>query len=88
MGKEVTHAVRFRDPRQPQVGPDRHLFIMVCDDGSIYEFQKMSDDRIWNLRARGSTSEARWKWTQRRAPLPGDVTETLDETFGEKKWTK
>ena len=88
MGKTVTHAVEFRDPRQPSLGPDRHLFVLTCDDGSMYEFQKMTDDRIWSLRARGDTSTPRHDWTQRRAPLPNDVTETLDEAFGKKRWNK
>lgn len=88
MGKEVTHAVKFRDPRQPTIGPDREIFLLACDDGSLYEFQKMTDDRIWTMRSRGSTKEPRHSWSQSRAPLPGDVTDTLDETLGKKLWTK
>lgn len=88
MGKEVTHAVEFRDPRQMNLGPDRYLFVLTCDDGSIYEFQKMSDGRQWSLRARGDMKTPRRDWTQRRAPLPADVTDTLNETLGKKKWHK
>lgn len=88
MGKEVTHAVQFRDPIQMDVGPDKLLFVLACDDGSIYEFQKMSDGRIWSLRARGGRTNDPSEWTQRRAPLPSDVKETLDESVGEKWWTK
>lgn len=88
MGKEVTHAVEFRDPRQMDLGPDRHLFVMVCDDMSVYEFQKMTDDRIWSLRARGDLTEHRSGWSQRRAPLPSDVKEILNDKFGDKFWTK
>jgi hypothetical protein len=88
MAKEVTNAVKFRDPIQPVVGPDRELFVLACDDGSIYEFQKHTDSKIWNLRRRGERSNHPQDWTQRRAPLPSDVIEILDETLGEKKWTK
>ena len=88
MAKEVTHAVQFRDPIQSSIGPDRLLFVLACDDGSVYEFQKMEDAPMWNLRARGSLDEPRSAWTTRRAPLPTDVIETLDETFGKKKWNK
>lgn len=89
MGKTVTHAVNFRDPIQPDVpGPDRELFVLVCGDGSVYEFQKMEDAPLWNLRSRGAVDEPRSSWTTRRAPLPADVKETLDDELGEKKWTK
>ena len=88
MGKTVTHANQFRDPHQYSIGPDRILFVLACDDGSVYEFQKMTDGNIWTLRARGDKSTPVAKWTQRRAPLPTDVIETLDETVGKKKWTK
>lgn len=88
MAKQVTHAVNFTDPIQPTLGPDRRLFVLACDDGSIYEFQKMSDAPVWNLRARGSRGEARTAWTTRRAPLPSDVKDTLNDTLGEKKWAK
>mgnify|MGYP006285349999 CR=1 FL=1 len=88
MAKEVTNAVKFRDPIQPSIGPDRELFVLACDDGSIYEFQKMEDSPVWNLRARGGRSEPRSSWTTRRAPLPADVKEILNDTLGKKKWTK
>lgn len=88
MGKEVTHAVEFSDPIQPEIGPDRILFVLVCDDGSAYEFQKIEDAPQWNLRARGSLDDPRHRWTTRRAPLPTNVIDTLDDELGEKKWTK
>lgn len=88
MAKQVTHAVEFRDPFQPSFGPDRSIFVVACDDGSLYEFQKMSDSRIWTMRARGDTSTPRRQWTQRRAPLPTDVTDTLDDALGENRWKK
>lgn len=79
MAKEVTNAVKFRDPIQGDIGPDRYLFVLACDDGSVYEFQKLEDAPYWNLRSRGDRSEPVSSWTARRAPLPGDVKETLDE---------
>jgi len=88
MAKQVTHAVDFTDPIQPALGPDRVLFVVTCDDGSIYEFQKMEDSPLWNLRARGARDESRDQWSSRRAPLPADVKETLDEELGEKKWAQ
>jgi hypothetical protein len=86
MGKTVTHAHEFRDPIQISAGPDRHLIVLACDDGSLYEFQKLDDAPVWNLRARGSRDEPRRDWTDRKAPLPQDVTDTLDEMAGEKGW--
>lgn len=88
MAKQVTHAVNFTDPIQPSIGPDRLLFVLACDDGSIYEFQKMDDAPLWNLRSRGDRAESPHNWTARRAPLPADVEDTLDEEVGEKKWTQ
>lgn len=88
MAKEVTHAVEFRDPIQPELGPDRQLFVLTCDDGSIYEFQKLEDAPLWNLRARGEIGEPRNHWTQRKAPLPSDVKDTLNDTLGQNKWAK
>jgi hypothetical protein len=88
MAKEVTHAVEFRDSVQPDIGPDRYLLVLVCDDGSIYEFQKMEDAPIWNLRARGNRDDPRHQWTHRSAPLPNDVTSVLNDRLGEKKWQK
>lgn len=86
MAKTVTHAERFTDPIQASIGPDRLLFVLACDDGSIYEFQRHEDSPLWSMRARGSRDSD--DWTQRRAPLPTDVEETLDETVGKKKWNK
>jgi hypothetical protein len=88
MAKEVTHAVRFTDPIQQSIGPDRLLFVLACDDGSVYEFQKIEDAPLWNMRARGSVDEPPRTWTSRKAPLPTDVKETLNEAVGEKRWTK
>jgi hypothetical protein len=88
VAKQVTHAVEFTDPIQGSIGPDRLLFVLACDDGSVYEFQRYEDSNKWNLRARGGTDEPPRTWTSRRAPLPSDVTGTLDETVGEDKWTK
>lgn len=88
MAKTVTHAVDFTDPIQPDLGPDRLLLVLTCDDGSVYEFQKMEDSPKWNMRSRGSTDEDPQFWKTRRAPLPTDVTDTLDEMVGEKRWTK
>jgi hypothetical protein len=88
MAKEVSHAVKFRDPIQPNIGTDKLLFVLVCDDGSVYEFQKMEDSPLWNLRSRGSLDESPRQWTSRRAPLPTDVTDTLNEALGEKSWNK
>lgn len=88
MAKTVTNTVQFRDPHQRSLGPDRHLLVVGCDDGSIYEFQKLDDTPRWTLRARGSRSKPRRQWTRRRAPLPSDVTESLNETIGENNWEK
>ena len=88
MGKTVTHAVEFRDPVQPSIGPDRLLFVTACDDGSIYEFQRHEDSPLWSLRSRGGRDKPRSEWTRRRAPLPADVEDTLDEELGKKKWSK
>jgi hypothetical protein len=88
MAKQVTHAVEFRDPIQMSLGPDKYLFVVACGDGSIYEFQKMEDSKLWNLRSRGSTDESPRSWTARRAPLPGDVEETLDEMIGKDYWNQ
>lgn len=88
MSKSVTNAVRFRDPIQPDIGPDRELFVLACNDGSVYEFQKMEDAPLWNLRSRGERSESPHYWTSRSAPLPADVKETLDEEVGKKSWNK
>jgi hypothetical protein len=87
MAKEVTHAAKFRDPIQPDIGPDRLLFVLACDDGSIYEFQKMEDAPIWNLRSRGERSKSPEQWTTRSAPLPGDVKELLDSAL-DTDWRK
>lgn len=88
MAKEVTNAVQFRDPFQRRLGPDRLVFVLACDDGSVYEFQKLEDAPAWNLRRRGERSEPVSRWTDRRAPLPGDVTETLDDALGKGNWHK
>jgi len=88
MAKQVTHAVKFTDPIQPSIGPDRLLFVLACGDGSIYEFQKIEDSPLWNLRSRGDRAESPHNWTARRAPLPEDVEDTLDDEVGEKKWTQ
>lgn len=88
MAKEVTHAVTFRDPVQQEIGPDRYLFVVACDDGSLYVFQRLDDHPLWNLRARGSVDEEPRHWTTRSAPLPANVEETLNEHLGEKRWTK
>lgn len=87
MAKSVTHAVEFRDPIQPDIGPDRYLLVFACDDGSIYEFQKMEDEPVWNLRSRGERGEHRSRWNTRRSPLPSDVKETIDE-LTDTKWVK
>lgn len=88
MGKSVTNAVRFRDPIQPDIGLDRELFVLTCDDGAIYEFQKIEDAPLWEFRARGEKYESPEYWETRRAPLPGDVKATLDEIVGDKSWEK
>lgn len=88
MAKEVTHAVEFRDPIQPSVGLDRKLFVLACDDGSLYEFQKYEDAPKWTLRRRGEIGAEPHEWSQRHAPLPGDVEETMDEAVGKKSWTQ
>jgi hypothetical protein len=88
MAKTVTNAAQFRDPHQRSLGPDRHLLVLGANDGSIYEFQKLEDAPCWTLRARGSRTKPRSQWTQSRAQLPSDVTETLNETLGEHGWQK
>lgn len=88
MAKTVTHAVEFADPIQPELGPDRILFVVTCGDGSVYEFQQMEDAPLWNLRSRGNTDEPIHSWTTRSAPLPTDVIETLNEHLGVGKWEK
>ena len=88
MSKEVTHAVDFADPIQASIGPDRMLFVLACDDGSIYEFQKLEDAPKWNMRSRGSTDEDPSFWSASKAQLPKDVKETLNQLVGKKKWTK
>jgi len=85
MGKTVTHAIRFRDPVQQSFGLDRLLYVVTCDDGSIYEFQKIEDGPIWTMRERGGRES---EFTQNHAPLPNDVEETLDENLGRLKWQK
>lgn len=87
MAKEVTHAVEFRDPIQPEIGPDKHLLVLACDDGSLYEFQKFEDSPLWNIRARGERGEPRVNWTDSSAKLPGDVEDQLDDITDE-SWTK
>lgn len=88
MAKEVTHANRFKDPIQREIGPDRELFVLICDDKSVYEFQKLEDSPIWNLRSRGDFDEDSHYWTTRSAPLPADVREKLNDELGKGKWTK
>jgi len=88
MAKQVTHAVNFSDPIQPDLGPDRVLFVLACGDGSIYEFQKLEDAPLWNLRSRGDRDKSPHEWTARRAPLPTSVIDTLDDELGEDKWSK
>lgn len=87
MGKSITHAISFDDPRQFGLGPTRELVLIRCDDGSLYEFQKLSDDRIWSLRARGEVGCEPHEWTQRRAPLPSSVKRYMDDRF-DRKWSK
>ncbi len=88
MAKQVTHAAKFTDPVQATIGPNRLLFVTACDDGSIYEFQKLEDAPLWKLRSRGYRDSHPSNWNTRRAPLPADVEETLDEELGEKKWSQ
>ena len=88
MAQEVTHAVEFRDPIQQSFGPDRFLFVVVTDAGSVYEFQRFEDSGKWSLKTRGSLKDPTHDWSQSRARLPADVTETMDDVHGEKGWTK
>ena len=87
MAKEVTHTVEFRDPVQPDIGPDRQLLVLACDDGSLYEFQKYPDEPKWVMRRRGERGAQAHEWTQRRARLPGDVEDTLDDVAGKGQWS-
>jgi len=88
MAKAVTNAAQFRDPFQPSYGPDRNIFVVKCDDGGVYEFQKLEDEPVWDMRSRGSVDENPRYWSQSRAKLPADVVETLNSVFGEDFWTK
>lgn len=88
MAKQVTHAVEFRDPIQPTIGHDKYLLVLACGDGSVYEFQKIEDAPLWNLRSRGDRTEDPRSWTARHAPLPGDVEDTLDDLVGAKSWNQ
>jgi hypothetical protein len=85
MSKTVTNAVQFLDPIQQSFGLDRLLYVVACDDGSIYEFQKIEDGPIWTMRERGSRDGG---FSQNKAPLPTGVEETLDENLGRLKWQK
>lgn len=88
MAQSVTHAVESRDPIQQSFGPDRYLFVVATDAGSIYEFQRFEDSGKWSLKRRGDVSDNPHDWSQSRARLPGSVIETLDEVLGEKGWSK
>jgi len=88
MAQEVTHAVEFRDPIQQPVGPDRLLFVVATDSGSIYEFQRFEDSSKWSLKARGDVSDETHQWSQSRARLPSDVIEVMDDVHGEDGWRK
>jgi hypothetical protein len=86
MAKQVTHAVELRDPIQPDVGVDRLLYVVKCDDDSIYEFQTMEDAPLWEFRSRGELGDAIRDWSTASRRLPANVKELLNERLGRGKW--